>query len=55
MEKAPQHVVDVISKYTEEEIEETFGEDMAFGTAGIRGPIRYGTAYINQYTIARNA
>jgi predicted lactoylglutathione lyase len=55
MEKAPEHVIEVISKYSNEEIEEMFDEDMAFGTAGIRGPIKYGTAFINEYTIARNA
>ena len=55
MDNAPQHVVDVISKYTDKEIEETFGDDMEFGTAGIRGPIKYGTAFINEYTIAKNA
>ncbi len=39
----------------EDAIRERFGNDLKFGTAGLRGIIGVGTAYMNRYTVARAA
>ena len=40
-------------KNNEEEIEYSFGAELEFGTAGMRGVIGYGTNKMNVYTVSR--
>ena len=37
----------------DEQIEEAFSSDLAFGTAGLRGIMQAGTNRMNIYTVAR--
>ena len=40
-------------KDDDDEIEERFGEEMTFGTAGLRGKLGVGTMYMNRVIISR--
>ncbi len=55
IENAPKNVVDEISKYSEKEITECFGDDIKFGTAGIREIMKWGTSTLNEYTLSKFA
>lgn len=43
----------ILKQMTENEIEESFSSDLAFGTAGIRGLMGLGSNKINKYTIGK--
>lgn len=53
LENAPQNIVEEIKNYSTKQIEDAFSFEMKFGTAGIRGPIKWGTNFINLYTISK--
>lgn len=55
IENAPKNIVEEIQSYTSEEKEIAFTNDLAFGTAGIRGVIGYGTALLNEFLLAKYA
>ncbi len=55
IENAPQHVIDEIHTYTDEQKEFAFTGDLAFGTAGVRGIMGYGTAVLNEFLMAKYA
>lgn len=44
---------DILSNMTDEEINESFSEDLSFGTSGIRGIMGLGNSKINRYTIGK--
>lgn len=44
-----------LKSMTEEEIETSFGYDLAFGTAGLRGVLGLGTNKMNEYTVLKSA
>ena len=44
---------DILLEMTDEEINESFNEDLSFGTAGIRGIMGLGNSRINKYTIGK--
>ena len=50
-EEAKKELMDI--KNNEEEIEYSFGAELEFGTAGMRGVIGYGTNKMNVYTVSR--
>lgn len=43
----------ILEKYSLEEQKNAFSNDMAFGTAGLRGEMSLGSAYMNHYNIQR--
>lgn len=43
----------ILEKYTENEIEDAFYRNLAFGTGGLRGTIGAGTNRMNVYTVAK--
>ena len=43
----------ILEKYTENEIEDAFYRNLAFGTGGLRGTIGVGTNRMNVYTVAK--
>ncbi len=53
LKNAPDNVIKEIEKYSQKQIEDAFAKEMKFGTAGIRGPIKWGTNFINLYTISK--
>ena len=44
---------EILKNMSKDEIEESFYEDLSFGTAGIRGKMGLGTNKINKYTIGK--
>ena len=44
---------EILSNMSDEEIEESFNEELVFGTAGIRGIMGLGTSRLNKYTIGK--
>ena len=44
---------DILSNMSEEEISKCFGDDLEFGTAGIRGLMGLGNSRLNKYTIGK--
>lgn len=44
---------EILKNMSKDEIEESFYEDLSFGTAGIRGKMGLGTNRINKYTIGK--
>lgn len=44
---------EILSNMTDEEIEESFNEELVFGTAGIRGIMGLGISRLNKYTIGK--
>ncbi len=55
IENAPKNIVEQIENYSPEEKERSFTGELAFGTAGIRGIIGYGSAVLNEYLVAKYA
>ena len=43
----------ILAKYSLKEQKDAFSNDMAFGTAGLRGEMNLGSAYMNHYNIQR--
>ena len=43
---------EILSNMSDEEIEESFNEELVFGTAGIRGTMGLGISKLNKYTIS---
>lgn len=54
-DNAPKNIVEEIKKFTQEELEWYFGEEMKFGTAGIRGVIGYAPMLMNEFNVAKYA
>lgn len=50
---APLEIKQKMNQMSSAEISECFKNDIQFGTAGMRGVIKFGAAYINEYTLAR--
>ncbi len=55
LKNSPSEIVDIISKFSDEQIKENFNEDLDFGTAGIRSKMGYGNSKINEFIIAQNS
>jgi len=46
---------EVLRKYSDEEVEDAFFQELSFGTAGLRGKLGLGTNRMNLYTVGRAA
>ena len=51
--KADRDLIQELKKMSQEQIEDSFYRDLAFGTGGLRGTIGAGTNRMNVYTVAR--
>ena len=53
LQNANDEIKEELTQYTDQEIEDSFYRNMAFGTGGLRGTIGAGTNRMNVYTVAK--